>query len=260
MKSVVDHLGRKITYKYPPKRIVSLCPAITETLFHLQLQEEVVGRTRFCIHPHDEVKTVINVGGTKDIKLERIQQLQPDLIIAEKEENTKEMVAALEVDYPVYVFEIQTIQDASRMIHDLGELTDRRLLATELNAQIDKAFARLPKMNGQRVAYVIWQHPFMVVGQDTYIQTLLESMGFVNPFTSFAGRYPEVTAADLQAAKLDYLFLATEPFPFREQHQAEFDRLLPDTSSFIVDGEMFWYGPKMLEAAAYFRRTFHSFT
>src|SRR5690625_5476757 len=99
MKSVVDHLGRQVTYKYPPKRIVSLCPAITETLFHLQLQEEVVGRTRFCIHPHDEVETVINVGGTKDIKLERIQQLQPDLIIAEKEENTKEMVAALEVDY-----------------------------------------------------------------------------------------------------------------------------------------------------------------
>src|SRR5690625_905036 len=146
--------------------------------------------------PDDKVETVLNVGGTKDIQLDRIQQLQPDLIIAEKEENTKEMVAALEVDYPVYVFEIQTIQDASRMIHDLGELTDRQLLATELNAQIDKAFARLPKMNGQRVAYVIWQHPFMVVGQDTYIQTLLESMGFVNPFTSFAGRYPEVTAAD----------------------------------------------------------------
>src|SRR5690625_4548246 len=156
--------------------------------------------------PDDKVETVLNVGGTKDIQLDRIQQLQPDLIIAEKEENTKEMVAALEVDYPVYVFEIQTIQDAARMIHDLGELTDRSLLATDLNTQIDTAFSRLPKMHGQRVAYVIWQNPFMVVGQDTYIQTLLETMGFVNPFTSFAGRYPEVTAADLQAAKLDYLF------------------------------------------------------
>src|SRR5690625_3861489 len=128
MKSVVDYLGRQITYKYPPKRLVSLCPAITETLFQLQLQKEVVGRTRFCIHPHNEVETVLNVGGTKDLHLERVQQVQPDLIIAEKEENTKEMVAALEGDYPVYVFEIQTIQDASRMIHDLGELTDRKLL------------------------------------------------------------------------------------------------------------------------------------
>src|SRR5690625_625144 len=168
MKSVIDHLGRHVTYKYPPKRIVSLCPAITETLFFLQLQEEVVGRTRFCIHPHDEVETVINVGGTKDIQLDRIQQLQPDLIIAEKEENTKEMVAALEVDYPVYVFEIQTIQDALRMIHDLGELTDRQLLATELNVRIDEAFARLPKMKGQRVAYIIWQHPFMVVRSEEH--------------------------------------------------------------------------------------------
>src|SRR5690625_1728071 len=241
-------------------RCYSLCTPITDTLMHIQLKEEVVGQTRFCIHPHDEDKTVINVGGTKDIQLDRIQQLQPDLIIAEKEENTKEMVAALDVDYQVYVFEIQTIQDALRMIHDLGELTDRQRLATELNTRIDEAFARLPKMKGQRVAYIIWQHPFMVVGQDTYIHTVLESMGFVNPFTAFAGRYPEVTATDLQAAKLDYLFLATEPFPFREQHQAEFARLLPDTPTFIVDGEMFWYGPKMLEAAAYFRKNFHSFT
>src|SRR5690625_6456165 len=209
MNPVVDHLGRQITYKCLPKRNVSLFPAITEPLFFLQLEQYVVGRRLISIHHHDEVKTVINVGGTKDIQLDRIQQLQPDLIIAEKEENTKEMVAALEVDYPVYVFEIQTIQDALRMIHDLGELTDRQRLATELNTRIDEAFARLPKMKGQRAAYIIWQHPFMVVGQDTYIHTVLESMGFVNPFTAFAGRYPEVTATDLQAAKLDYLFLAT---------------------------------------------------
>src|SRR5690625_3197981 len=142
MKSVVDHLGRQVIYEYTPKRNVTLCTAIMETLFNLQLQEEIVGRTRFCIQPHGEVETTLNVGGTKDINLERIQQIQPDLIIAEKEENTKEMVAALEVDYPVYVFEIQTIQDAARMIHDLGELTDRRLLATELNTQIERSEER----------------------------------------------------------------------------------------------------------------------
>src|SRR5690625_7280019 len=100
MKSVVDHLGRQITYKYPPKRIVSLCPAITETLFYLQLQEEVVGRTRFCIRPHDEVDTEIIVGGTNVIKLERIKHLHPDLFISEHEENTTELVAATHVDIP----------------------------------------------------------------------------------------------------------------------------------------------------------------
>lgn len=252
MNNVIDHLGRSVTFNYPPQRIISLAPAITETMYHLRLEEEIVGRTRFCIHPAKKVKNAINIGGTKDIKLERIHELKPDLIIAEKEENTKEIVELLEQHYPVFVFEVQTIQAAFNMIVDIGKLTDRLNEAIKLTDEIKSNFQPLPKVGGKRVAYVIWKKPYMVVGKNTYIQSLLEEMGFFNPFITFTGRYPVVTIEDLQHAALDYIFLATEPYPFREKHLEEFTQMLPNTNVAIIDGEMFWYGAKMIEAASYF--------
>jgi len=257
MKTVVDHLSRTVTYPFPPKKIVSLAPAITDTMYGLVLEEEIVGRTRFCIHPKDKVENALNIGGTKDIKLDRIHQLKPDLIIAEKEENTKEIVEELEQYYPVYVFEVQTVDDAFRMMADLGDITDRAKQANELIQNIKKVFKEIPHGQGKRIAYMIWQRPYMVVGKNTYIQSLLDKLGFVNPFTQFEGRYPEVTVDDLQRAQLDYLFLATEPFPFRDKHLNPMAELLPGVEPHIVDGEMFWYGVKMLEAVPYFKQTFN---
>src|SRR5699024_6871383 len=152
MKEVKDHLSRIVTYPFPPKRIISLVPAITETLCYLGLRDAIVGRTRFCVFP-DEVKKVQNVGGTKDIKLDRIHNLQPDLILAEKEENTKEIVESLEAHYPVFVFEIQTVADALKIIRDAGMLTERKLEATALTKDIQVQFKTLPQMNGKRIAY-----------------------------------------------------------------------------------------------------------
>ena len=120
-----DHLGRIVNLKHPPKRIISLVPAITETMYHLGLEKEIVGRTRFCKFPAEKIKQAVNIGGTKDIKLDRIHELKPDLIIAEKEENTKEIVETLEQHYPVFVFEVQHFQDVYRMIQDVGSLTER---------------------------------------------------------------------------------------------------------------------------------------
>lgn len=256
MKTVTDHLGRELSYSFPPKRIISFCPAITETMYHLHLQKEVVGRTRFCIHPQPEVNEAINVGGTKDMKLDRIHDVKPDFIIAEKEENTKEMVEELEKHYPVFVFEIQTYDDALRMIQDLGDITNRMTEAQRMIFDINTKFKQLPHMKNARVAYVIWKNPYMVVGKNTYIQSLLQKMGFVNPFIDYEGRYPAISEEDLWDAQLDYLFLATEPFPFQEKHVKEFRKQLPHTKPMIIDGEMFWYGAKMLEAVHYFKETF----
>ncbi|WP_217585771.1 helical backbone metal receptor [Lentibacillus saliphilus] len=255
MKSIVDHLNRPIQYTYPPQRIVSLCPAITETMFHIGLGDSIVGRTRFCKYPEeDDVKHVTNIGGTKDIKLERIKSLQPDLIIAEKEENTKEIVDTLAAHFPVFVFEIQTVNDAYRMIQDLGMITNHQTAADQLVQTIKAEFRSLPQTNGYRVAYMIWQDPYMVVGKETYIQSMLNNMGFVNPFTTLHSRYPIVTEQDLKSAALDYVFLATEPFPFRDQHLDAFRRILPNVTPIIVDGEMLWYGAKMLQAVQYFKK------
>ncbi|WP_330949604.1 ABC transporter substrate-binding protein [Virgibacillus sp. MG-45] len=254
MEKTTDHLGRSLAYRYPPKRIISLCPAITDTMYYLQLDDEIIGRTRFCIHPKSKVKKIPPVGGTKDLKIERIHALQPDLIIAEKEENTKEMVEQLEKDYPVHVFEVNNYESALRMITDLGALTNRDNEAAKLLQRIQIQFDSIPQIMNKRVAYVIWKKPYMVVGKNTYIHSLLEKMGFINPFTSYEGRYPVITEKDFEQAALDYIFLSTEPFPFQDKHKSEFASMLPNTKPMIVAGEMFWYGAKMLEAAPYFQK------
>jgi len=256
MKKVIDHVNRTITYSFPPKRIISLAPAITNTMYSLNLEKEIVGRTRFCIHPQNKVEQAINIGGTKDIKLDRIKELKPDLVIAEKEENTKEIVEELEKHFPLFVFEIQTVEDAYVMMTDLGTIVNRQDEAARLVKQIKKSFINLPQLQGKKVAYVIWKRPYMVVGDNTYIQSLLEKMGFINPFKKFSGRYPEVTIEDLQKANIDYIFLATEPYPFRNKDIEITAKLLPGVQPMIIDGEMFWYGVKMLDAGPYFTNSF----
>lgn len=258
LQTVTDNLKRSITYSYPPKRIISLDPAITETLYHLGLSDEVVGRTRFCIHPKDKINQAVNVGGTKDMKIDRIHDLKPDLIIAEKEENTKEMVETLEADYPVYVFEIQTVDDAFHMIEELGVLTDRTEKAINLKKDILAHFYQLPKATNHRIAYLIWKKPYMAVGRDTYINDMLEKLGFINGFATSENRYPMLTPEDLQAEHLDYLFLSSEPYPFNDKHHEEFLNILPNVTPVNVDGEMFWYGARMLKAAPYFSKLISS--
>ncbi|WP_153721000.1 helical backbone metal receptor [Sporosarcina cascadiensis] len=249
-KEVTDHLGRTLLYEFPPKRIVTLCPGITETLFALGLEEEIAGRTRYCIYP-EAAKQVPAVAGTKDLNLEKIHAVKPDLIIMEKEENTKEMVETLSEFYPVYVAEVQTIDDAFRMITDMGTLTDRQQQADLLAADINQAFAELPALPAARVAYVIWKKPYMVAGRSTYINTLLQRIGFITPFAESADRYPAVTEEQFKEAKLDLVLLASEPYPFKEKQQKQFQDMLPDSSIQLIDGEMFWYGARMLLSANY---------
>ncbi|MEK4026041.1 ABC transporter substrate-binding protein [Sporosarcina sp. FSL W7-1283] len=251
-KEIIDHLGRTVEYEFPPKRIISLCPGITETLFAIGLENEVIGRTRYCIYP-EKAKEVQAVAGTKDLQLEKIHAAKPDLIIMEKEENTKEMVETLSAFYPVYVAEVQTIDDAYRMMTDMGDLTDRQKEAASLVSDIQQAFTALPKLPAARVAYVIWKKPYMVAGKDTYINTLLQRIGFVTPFADSNDRYPVVTEEQFKEAQLDLVLLASEPYPFKEKQQIQFQELLPDSAIQLIDGEMFWYGVRMLESAQYFK-------
>ncbi|GAB3805982.1 ABC transporter substrate-binding protein [Virgibacillus kimchii] len=253
-KKVTDHLGREVEFSFPPQRIISIVPGITDILYSLRLEHEIVGRTRYCIYPKDKVEQAKTIGGTKRVKRDQIRELKPDLIIAEKEENTKEIVEQLEKDFPVYVCEIQTVDDTFKIIEDLGAITNRQTESEKLQSEIGTAIQSLPSGKGKRFAYVIWQNPYMVAGSDTYITSLLEKMGFVNAFSGYEGRYPEVSEDDFRKADLDYIFLATEPFPFQEKHIRQFSELFPDVHVMSLDGEMFWYGPRMIEAAPYFNR------
>ncbi|WP_419960276.1 ABC transporter substrate-binding protein [Psychrobacillus sp. BM2] len=248
---VTDHLDRKVVLPKSPKRIISICPAITETLFSLGLEKEVVGRTKYCIFPQHTIETVPIVGGTKEVNLSKVRDLQPDLIFAEKEENTEEMVNELEKIAPVFVLEVKSIQDAYRLITTLGEVTATPETANLLLASCQKSFQSIEGRVNRKAAYIIWRKPYMVVGGSTYINDVLHVMGYQNPFTNEESRYPEVTREQLANAKLDKLFLASEPFPFKEKHLGEFQAFLPNTEIILVDGEMFWYGSRMLVAGEY---------
>lgn len=251
MTTIVDHLDRQVALQHGPQRIISLCPAITETL--LTLGANVVGRTKYCIFPKETVNTIPTVGGTKQIDVEKIEALSPTLIICEKEENTKEIVEMLETRWPTFVCEVNSVDTAYRMIDTVGILADCQMQAEQLITDIQQAFQALPTFEG-RVAYMMWRKPYMAVGDTTYISNLLHMLGFYNPITEREGRYPAVTLDDLAEAKLDYVLLSSEPFPFSEKHLQEFQPALPQTKMIFVDGEMFWYGARMLEAAKYFKQ------
>lgn len=247
-----DQLDRPLQINSTPKRIISLVPSLTELVFDLGLSRELVGVTKFCVHP-DDIRTRAKIlGGTKQIKHHKIDALEPDLILCSKEENTPEIVAELEKKYNVYVSDINTLDEAYTFFNDFGRLCDCEGKTTALVSDIQSALFRYKRETADlpplKIAYFIWRDPWMLVGNETFIQHLLNELGFVNVYAD-AARYPEIELTDLK--KADYYFLSTEPFPFGEKHKVE----LPVNPSKvkIVNGEFFsWYGTRLLKAFPYF--------
>ena len=257
-KIFTDQLGRRVDINYPPQRIISLVPSQTELLYDLGLKDEVVGITKFCIHPEEWYKTKKRVGGTKKIDLNKIQQLQPDLIIGNKEENEKEQIEELMDHYTVWMSDIKTLGDAYEMIKKIGEITGRKEKATKIIGKVKEGFNKLKaKDKGQRsniksAAYLIWKGPYLCAGGDTFINEMLNTCGFKNVFAA-SPRYPEITKIKLQKANPDLILLSSEPFPFKEKHIEEIRAICPRAKVVLVDGEMFsWYGSRLIHAPAYF--------
>lgn len=242
---------------YIPKRIISLVPSQTELLHYLGLEAETVGITKFCVHPGYWLKTKTRVGGTKAIKNNIIYELKPDLIIANKEENIKEQVELLAKDYPIWVTDVNNLEDALQMINDIGELTGKNAEANLLAETISKGFDELWKHktsnNKSKTAYLIWRNPYMSIGGDTFISDMLSKCGFENVFANKL-RYPEITIEDLQIANCQLILLSSEPYPFKQKHIDELSTRLPGCNIALVDGEMFsWYGSRLLQAPEYFK-------
>ena len=253
MISIVDQIGHHIELHHTPKRIVSLVPSQTEYLHDLGLRAEVVGITKFCIHPEHWKKDKAIIGGTKNIHHNKIAQLKPDLIIANKEENTKEDILKLKEDYPVYTSNIFTIEESFKMMDDLGELLNKQHEASALIEKIQNSFQSIKKYRNKTVAYLIWQKPFMLAGRQTFIQSMLTLSGFRNILTSKEARYPEVTLEDLRRLNPSLIFLSSEPFPFKQKHLAEIEKQT-QIKTVLVNGEMFsWYGSRMRKFADYLR-------
>jgi ABC-type Fe3+-hydroxamate transport system substrate-binding protein len=239
-----------------PKRIVSLVPSQTELLYWLGLDEEVVGITKFCIHPEHWFRSKTRVGGTKTVKAELVAALRPDLIIANKEENVKEQVEQLEKIAPVWISDISTVDDACRMIESIGQVTGKEEKARALVSSIQNNFTELRSLTERqtlRAAYLIWKDPYMTIGGDTFIHNMLEHCGFINVFADTV-RYPAVTVEQIKKKNPALLLLSTEPYPFKQKHIDELSKELPGTKILLADGEVFsWYGSRMLEVLPYMK-------
>jgi ABC-type Fe3+-hydroxamate transport system substrate-binding protein len=260
MAVFTDQTGREIRPDKIPQRIISLVPSQTELLADLGLGERVIGITRFCVHPREWFLSKTRTGGTKQVNMDTIHRLKPDLIIANKEENVKEQIEDLAKHYPVWISDVNNLNDACEMIDQIGLMTNTHELAKKMIGQIRENFAQLENLSAGMqtynstpgTAYLIWRDPYMTVGSDTFIHSMLEAAGFENLFKNFQ-RYPEITIDELKNAQL--LLLSSEPFPFKEKHRKEIQEELPDTKIVLVDGEMFsWYGSRLLLTPGYFQK------
>ena len=256
MQTITDQTGITVTIPDSPIRIISLVPSQTELLADLGLDQEVVGITKFCIHPEAWFRSKQRVGGTKKLDMEMIRSLKPDLIIANKEENEKSQIETLEKEFPVWISDIKTFREAKQMILAVGEMTKQFIKAIELLKKIDAAFDDLriavQSRSTKRIAYLIWKEPLMAAGGDTFINSILEACQLQNVFNDL-GRYPEISRDQMKAAKPDVILLSSEPFPFTEKHALEFNDLFPGIKVLPVDGELFsWYGSRLQYAPPYF--------
>ena len=241
--------------KKPRLRIISLVPSQTELLYDLGLEEQVVGITKFCIHPKKWLKEKAIIGGTKNTDFKKIKALRPDLIIANKEENLKEDLEELSKIAPIWVTNIHNLEESLVMIAELGTLTQTENKAAEIIETVRIGFEKLHALSPEKkkVAYFIWRKPWMAAASDTFIDDLLTKIGFINVFENET-RYPEFSLEQLKELNPDYIFLSSEPFPFKEKHAIEIRAQLPNCKIKFVDGEFFsWYGSRLILAIDYFK-------
>lgn len=251
-----DQLNRKIPIKDVPKRIISLVPSQTELLVDLGLETSIVGITKFCVHPSHLRKEKTIVGGTKQIRVEQIKALQPDIILCNKEENTKEIISELEHLAPIHISDIYNLEDAFELIKIYGEIFEVGEKAFKIIQDIKterKIFQNyFQGKKPLKAAYFIWKKPWMVVASNTFINAMLNEAGFENVFQNET-RYPEVELNHSSLKEAEIILLSSEPYPFKQRYVSELKEKFLNQKVVIVDGELFsWYGSRLKNSYTYF--------
>ncbi len=255
-KTYTDQTGRQISLLQRPLRIVSLVPSQTELLHYLGLEEETVGITKFCLHPNDWFRNKTRIGGTKTVDIDKVMALKPDLIIANKEENQKEQILELADKCPLWLSDIVTLEDAYAMIKSVGDLTGTKDKAEDLVQKLKGDFLKITNKDRElaqkkKTAYFIWQNPYMVAGNGTFINEILKIAGFENIFGD-QDRYPAIEEEELRKCAPELILLSSEPFPFGDKHIKNFAKICPNATIRLVDGELFsWYGSRLLHTVDY---------
>lgn len=252
--SVSDALGITHELQAPPRRIVSLVPSITEWLFTIGAGETVVGVTDYCVHPAREVNAGKRVGGTKNPRLEEIAALEPDLVLANKEENRKQDVERLrEMGLRVFVSYPRTVSEALEELQTLARITRREDAAEPLTVAIREVWERVRVRRTEvrpKVVALIWKKPYRTVNGDTFAHDMIVQSGGVNPFAASAERYPRIDETGLVATGPDVILLPTEPYPFGTRDRDELLSLDCPAARHgrihVVEGELLtWYGHRM---------------
>lgn len=258
MRTFKDQLKREIRIPDVPERLISLVPSQTELLVDLGLEGRLEGITKFCVHPAHLRKEKEVVGGTKQVKLEKIRALKPDLILCNKEENTQEMVRELEQIAPVHVSDVRTVEDSLELIQQYGAIFGVEEKAVEIMEAIQEELKEfqdyMMSKASRKTAYFIWKNPWMLAGGDTFIDHLLDLNKFENVFRQEPSRYPRIELQELEKREVEVILLSTEPYPFKEEDRHYLQDGFEGTQVFIVDGEAFsWYGSRLRSAFRYFR-------
>ncbi len=240
---------------YTPKKIISLVPSISSLLFYLGLENEILGVTKFCTLPESLQLNKTIIGGTKNIHIQKIIDLQPDLIICNKEENIKEQIFELSEKFPVWVTDVNNLEENYQMILDIGVLTGKITASIKLvdDTKLSFTINNQSKNNKKiKTAYLIWKEPYMTVGGDTFISDMMINAGLENIFSKQT-RYPVITTEDIIQKNCELVLLSSEPYPFKEMHINELKKYLPNIEIILVNGIFFsWYGSELLNSAKYF--------
>ncbi len=249
-----DARGRRIPLR-PYMRVASLVPSLTEAVARLAGTSRLVGRTIYCVEPHQGLADVPTCGGTKNPELATLGRQRPDLILACLEENKPEHLAALELaGVPVFAFMPRNLDDVSNLLCQLGallncpqeagramaDLTAARLACGEFRCQ-------LPPPKPLRTAVLVWRNPWLAVGGDTFINAMVQELGMENAYAHRTA-YFNVSLAELAAQELDLILLPDEPFKFSHHDTWSLAAagVVPDRrQALLLDGKLFsWYGTR----------------
>ncbi|TYP93375.1 substrate-binding protein [Fodinibius salinus] len=230
------------------KQIISLVPSLTELIIDMGLGNQLVGRTRFCVHPQEAIQDIPIVGGTKNPRIDKIHDISPDYIIANKEENRPEDIKNLQDDAEIILTDISTIEEALSAIEEIGSIFDVSQKAKKLISQIHQKLEERPDTPPLDTIYMIWKDPWMTIGGDTYIHDVLSHWNLNNIFGNQC-RYPTFDLQDLQSYEPELILLSSEPYPFKEKHIVQVEEKCPHARVLRVEGEWFsWYGSRMKHA------------
>lgn len=250
-----DQLGNIIKLDKKPLRIISIVPSQSEFLWDIGLRNELVGITKFCVHPGEMFKSIERVGGTKNLNINKIRALKPDLIIGNKEENEQADIELLQKEFNVWMSDIFTFDDAFEMMNGLGEIFDKKNQAKKIVDEIKRTLPEVKNIfKGQKTAYFIWYKPYMCAAKNTFIDHVLNYVGLKNALGNLK-RYPKLDDEKLKQIELEFCLLSSEPFPFKVKHIKELRDKLPEAKIVIVDGEIFsWYGSRLLHFTEYVKQ------